>query len=67
MHSALFICHGRQECSFYEIQVIGSPTFLKLLRLLDTWHLVEDGFQMHKSYIVTSGQGNVRKTVLVSW
>jgi hypothetical protein len=61
MYSALFICHGRQECSFYEIQDISSPTFPKLLILLDAWHLVDDGFQMHKFYIVTSGQANVRK------
>jgi hypothetical protein len=61
MYSALFICHGRQECSFYEIQVISSPNFPKFLVLLDTWHLFDDGFRMHKLYIVTSGQGNVRE------
>jgi len=61
MYSALFICHGRQECSFYEIQVTSSPTFPKLFILLGTWHLVEDGFHMHKLYIVKSDQGKVRK------
>ena len=49
MYSALFICHG-QEFTFYEIQVISSPTFRKLLILLDAWHLVDDGFQTHKLY-----------------
>lgn len=61
MYSALFICHGRQECSFYEMQVISLPTFPKLFILLDTWHLVDDGFQMQKLYTVTSGQRKVRK------
>ena len=64
MYSALFTGHGRQECSFYEIHVISSPNFSKLLILLDTWHIVDNGFQMHKLYIGTSDEGKVRK---LSW